>query len=181
MKTGIRSKTAFKNWAVKQYGSKWYNNTQLIETYTHKQLLDIAGIKQKPELSQSELLTKTFTRSDVCYDKVNARSLVEYNGICNNTASRSGRTDAEIKEHCMQGQYAEQYLIDTGLFEDCHLKYHDLVDNNGLITEVKAYSSSGNLNDIADKIRNKKWNKSKRLVTFLVEDDDYYLFEDTIL
>lgn len=94
---------------------------------------------------------------------------------------RRGRSYDELRASVLQGKVAELYLVETGKYKFCDLKYHDLYNQKKQIIEVKAYSSTEILppfviKDIR-KIQSLDWNKSDWYYYFGVFEGVYTLHQ----
>jgi len=113
-----------------------------------------------------------FSKHDINMDEAINRSEAEANRVQANNRSKT-----QIFNHCLQGHIAEQYLLEHG-FEDCDLKYHDVIDENGDITEVKTSWSIDKLQEQYTRIKFATWNNSTRFMGFLIKNGVYTLAID---
>jgi hypothetical protein len=114
---------------------------------------------------------KNFTYEDI-KDKVELERLVEEEAqsIWAQEKNRRGRSFEELKQSTRQGKIAEQWLIENENFTRATVKYHDLVNQQGELVEVKAFSY-GDLYSkfVVDNVQKYKiatWNYSKWYVLF---------------
>jgi len=108
---------------------------------------------------------KDFTQDDI-RDKILLEELVrkEAEIIFNSPKARKKRSYDQIYASVKQGKIAELYLVETGKFKFSDLKWHDLVNSNGEICEIKSYNiSDWNVSFVYDDIRRyrtEKWCQS---------------------
>ena len=175
--TPIRNKNTFPFWAKKFYGRDdfWYDE-RCISTYGKEQLSKTFNI------TYVEVNNKQFNSNNIDKIKVYERALKECKEIIetNNPDAIQERTNNQILDNCIQSQYAEIFLLENG-FTDCKLKYHDVIDQNGLITEVKTSKSKEKLDQEYIKYKNLTWHQSKRMIAFYVENNNYTLYFDKFL
>lgn len=95
--------------------------------------------------------------------------------IYNSPTARQKRTKDEIECRVSQGKVAELYLVENYGYKFTDKKYHDLIDKDGNLTEVKAYTKGISLGDELHRIRTSKWNKSKFFIAFKFENGRYTL------
>ena len=114
---------------------------------------------------------KNFTYEDI-KDKAELERLVEEEAqsIWAQEKNRRGRSFEELKQSTRQGKTAEQWLIENENFIRATVKYHDLVNQQGELVEVKAFSY-GDLYSkfVVDNVQKYKiatWNYSKWYVLF---------------
>lgn len=114
---------------------------------------------------------KNFTYEDI-KDKVELERLVEEEAqsIWAQEKNRRGRSFEELKQSTRQGKITEQWLIENENFTRATVKYHDLVNQQGELVEVKAFSY-GDLYSkfVVDNVQKYKiatWNYSKWYVLF---------------
>lgn len=164
----IASPSGFETWAINEFGEKWFNNQTIIDTYGKEQLSALYGINYpKPVVS--------FNASQVDVQAAERRAKVEYDMItASPNRARDRRSDEKIYEHTLQGHIAEQYLMDAYQMKDCTIKYHDLVDNEGNIVEVKTSNKGEYLDKQYDRISGSNWNKSTRMIGFIVDNNGNY-------
>jgi hypothetical protein len=124
-----------------------------------------------------------FTEDDI-KDKDRLKKMVRKEAlqIFSNPSSRNGRDLETIEFFVKQGKIAELYLIENYQYEEADRKYHDLKDQDGDYTEVKAYN-----NTTASRVpyvekdlvryRNAAWNISKWYMLFNVEEGVYEFIE----
>lgn len=168
----IFSPSGFEYWAKKEYGDDWYNNRDIIKVYSKEQLSALYGFEYPQDI-------KDFKKTDVDMYCANLRAKEEYELILNSkNRYKDNRTDEKIYEHTLQGHIAEQYLIDAYKMQNCNIKYHDLIDNNGKIVEVKTSKNPSNLDIQFERIKSAKWNKSDRMIAFIINGDSYELYFD---
>lgn len=114
---------------------------------------------------------KNFTYEDI-KDKVELERLVEEEAqsIWAQEKNRRGRSFEELKQSTRQGKTAEQWLIENENFTRATVKYHDLVNQQGELVEVKAFSYgdlySKFVVDNVQKYKTATWNYSKWYVLF---------------
>lgn len=112
------------------------------------------------------MMISDFTIEDI-KNKDLLRKLVEEetSQILTNTKSSRGRSSEEIRSSVQQSKVAELYLVENGEYTFSELKYHDLLNKNLEIVEVKAYNSNELLpNSVIKDIRKMQsldWNKSQ--------------------
>lgn len=105
----------------------------------------------------------------------------EANSIYSSLISRHGRSLDDIKFTVRQGKVAELYLIENAGYRESDIKYHDLKDDEGNYTEVKAYDVWNKdapfvQRDIM-KYKNESWCKSKWYMLFRVQHGQYELLD----
>lgn len=114
---------------------------------------------------------KNFTYEDI-KDKVELERLIEEEAqnIWVQPNNRRGRSFEELKDSTRQGKTAEQWLIENENFTRATIKYHDLVNQQGELVEVKAFSYgdlySKFVVDNVQKYKTATWNYSKWYVLF---------------
>lgn len=114
---------------------------------------------------------KNFTYEDI-KDKVELERLIEEEAqnIWVQQNNRRGRSFEELKQSTRQGKTAEQWLIENENFTRATVKYHDLVNQQGELVEVKAFSYgdlySKFVVDNVQKYKTATWNYSKWYVLF---------------
>jgi hypothetical protein len=72
-------------------------------------------------------------------DRLNKMIEEEAIRIHQSDEARNGRSLNQIRESVRQGKVAELYLIENYEYEEAGISWHDLVDPEGIYTEVKAY------------------------------------------
>jgi len=116
-----------------------------------------------------------FSIKDIDTEKAYKRAMFDAtNTIIGPEKYKNGRSDNQIKQDALQGQLAEQYLLDNG-FTDCLEKYHDLYDKNGKIVEIKTSRSKINLENQYNRIKKANWNHSDYIMGFLFKQGIYTL------
>jgi hypothetical protein len=125
-----------------------------------------------------------FTENDIKdKDKLELDIMMESKMIFESPVAARGRTLEQILEHSRQGKIAEQFLIETGEYIRCTKKYHDLVDSEANIVEVKAFSVNDRhapgVKKVINDIKNGDWNHSKYIILFKY-CDGIYSYLDTI-
>jgi hypothetical protein len=171
----IASPTGFETWAINEFGEKWYNNQDIIDTYGKDQISALYGVNYPAPI-------KSFNTKEVDIASAERRAKVEYESILTSpNRVRDRRTDEKIYEHTLQGHIAEQYLMDAYQMKDCDLKYHDLVDKDGNIVEVKTSNKGEHLDKQYDRILGANWNKSTRMISFIVNGDNFEFYFDKML
>lgn len=124
---------------------------------------------------------KIFTENDIL-DKEDLEKRVEIEAlsIWKGKLVR-GRDLDSVKWAVRRGKIAEMYLVETGQFKFSNLKYHDLIDSNGDLVEIKAYevtsSSAPYVQSDLKRIRTEGWNKSKYMLLFQCKNGIYKLLE----
>lgn len=119
-----------------------------------------------------------FTR-DMIKDKVSLDSEVETEtmSIFNSDEANRSRPLDEIRNSVSQGKVAERFLIETGRFRPSQDRWHDLIDINGDLCEVKAYSvndeNAPSVQRDIERIKTEGWNRSKWYILFKYEDGKY--------
>ena len=112
-----------------------------------------------------------FTEADI-KDKERLEQMVEKeaNAIFKSSKGNNGRDLETIKFCVRQGKVAELWLIENRGYEEANKKYHDLVDEDGNYTEVKAYSVDNVdmpfIQKDLKKIRTEGWNTSRWYIVF---------------
>jgi hypothetical protein len=114
---------------------------------------------------------KNFTYEDI-KDKAELERLIEEEAqaIWSQEKNRRGRTYEQLKDSTRQGKVAEHWLIENENFTRATIKYHDLVNSQGDLVEVKAFSY-GDLHskfvvENVQKYKTADWNYSKWYVLF---------------
>jgi hypothetical protein len=106
----------------------------------------------------------------------------EAEAIFSSPAARNGR-DLETIEFCVkQGKIAELYLIENCGYDEADKKWHDLLDETGEYTEVKAYNNVWSkdapfVEKDLRRLKNEGWNFSKWYMLFTVVDGEYELLD----
>ena len=114
---------------------------------------------------------KNFTYEDI-KDKAGLERLIEEEAqnIWAQEKNRRGRSFEELKRSTRQGKIAEQWLIENENFTRATVKYHDLVNQQGELVEVKAFSYgdlySKFVVDNVQKYKTATWNYSKWYILF---------------
>ena len=122
-----------------------------------------------------------FNKNEVNKQDVETRAMEDFHRVMNGP-NQFGRTPPMIMEHCMIGHYAEQYLIDNFNFKNYDKKYHDLIDPDGKVTEIKVYNNSNQLKKQLERIKNANWNSSQRFMGFLHNNQgEYTLYIDVMI
>lgn len=81
-----------------------------------------------------------FTEEDI-RDRERLESMVEEEALqIFSSSGRRGRDLEEVRQNVRQGKIAELFLIENLGYTESDLKYHDLVNREGEIVEVKAYN-----------------------------------------
>lgn len=101
--------------------------------------------------------------------------------IYHSDESNRGRSLDQIFQKVKQGKIAELYLIENFNYSEADILWHDLLDSNGVYTEVKAYSKIWNEHApqvIEDLKRYRKIEKflSKWYILFSVDEKNFYKF-----
>lgn len=121
-----------------------------------------------------------FTIEDI-KNKDLLRKLVEEETSQILTKSSRGRSSEEIRSSVQQSKVAELYLVESGEYTFSELKYHDLLNKDLEIVEVKAYNSNELLPNfvIKDirKMQSSEWNKSQWYYYFGYVDGIYKLHQ----
>lgn len=123
-----------------------------------------------------------FTIEDI-KDKNRLEKMIEKEAkaIHSSEVSRHGRNLDDIKFSVRQGKIAELYLIENHGYKEADIKWHDLKDNDGNYTEVKAYDvwskDAPFVQRDLQRYRNEKWCKSKWYMLFKVKDGQYELLD----
>ena len=107
--------------------------------------------------------------------------------IFNSPKARRNRSLDRIKLDTQQGKAAEIWLTENFNFTLAPDIYHDLIDEDGNLVEVKAYTNIKNseesiwLQDSLNRIRTGGWNKSKYLLLFDYFNEEYTFLEKIII
>jgi hypothetical protein len=105
----------------------------------------------------------------------------EANAIFQSEVARRGRDLETIKFCVKQGKIAELYLIENYNYTESDIKWHDLKDQDGNYTEVKAYDVWSKDAPFVQKdirrYKNESWSKSKWYMLFKFKDGQYELLE----
>jgi hypothetical protein len=123
------------------------------------------------EFTKDSIKKKTLDKeSKVLYD-----DLVESNRQYGNTFH--GRSKEKVLENVIQGLVGEIYLREHHGFQNCTLKYTDVIKDK-LIYEVKSYNNPDQkyIDDIIKKLKaNKKagWYKSDYAIIFAIKNGVY--------
>ena len=118
-----------------------------------------------------------FNKNEVDLTKVEERAMNEAINVM--SGPKAGNRDSDtIMRNCMTGHIAEQWLIDNMDMKDFDEQYHDLIDEDGKIVEVKASVSLKKLQEQYDRIKDATWNHSDRMIGFLVTGDTYEMVID---
>jgi len=123
-----------------------------------------------------------FTESDIKDREFLERAIKqETERLYSTNTTRRNRSKEEIEKVVRQGKVAEVFLIETGKYREAADIYHDLIDENGDRTEVKAYSvMSSNAPHIQNdlyRIRTGNWNHSKWYILFNYNEGVYTFLE----
>ena len=101
--------------------------------------------------------------------------------IYSSPVARHGRELDDIKFSVRQGKIAELYLIENHGYAEADKKWHDLKEDSGEYTEVKAYKVWSKDAPFVQKdlmrLRNEGWNKSKWYMLFKCEHGEYELLD----
>jgi hypothetical protein len=96
-------------------------------------------------------------------------------------AARKGRSLDTIKYAVQQGKVAELYLIENYGYHESDIRWHDLKDEEGNYTEVKAYNVWSKDAPFVQKdikrYKTEKWSKSKWYILFKYEYGSYELLD----
>lgn len=94
--------------------------------------------------------------------------------------ARNNRTLHQIRESVRQGKVAELYLIENYNYKEAGINWHDLIDSEGVYTEVKAYKiwdeHAPQVTKDLKRYRSISKFKSKWYVLFSVDDGNFYKF-----
>lgn len=106
----------------------------------------------------------------------------EAESIFSSESARKGRSLEDIEFTVSQGKTAELYLIENCGYKEADKKWHDLVDDEGIYTEVKAYSNVYSkdatfIQRDLHRYRTSSWNVSKWYILFKYENGIYTLIE----
>ena len=131
----------------------------------------------KPNLEKMQ-----FTESDIKDREFLERAIKqETERLYSSNTTRRNRSKEEIEKVVRQGKVAEVFLIETGKYREAVDIYHDLIDENGDRTEVKAYSvMSSNAPSVQNdlyRIRTGNWNHSKWYILFNYNEGVYTFLE----
>jgi len=123
-----------------------------------------------------------FTESDIKDREFLERAIKqETERLYSTNTTRRNRSKEEIEKVVRQGKVAEVFLIETGKYREAADIYHDLIDENGDRTEVKAYSAmSSNAPHVQNdlyRIRTGNWNHSKWYILFNYNEGVYTFLE----
>jgi hypothetical protein len=168
----IYNPEGFARWAASKFGKNWLTNHELIRLYGAEQI----GRLFDPDYEEPVEVLPDFSTDDFDYDVIKARATEEATAIMENPKN-SHRTEEQIWASCIQGHYAEHYLIVKKGFIDCEDKFHDLIDHDGLITEVKT-GTKKYLDEQFARLKKSSWNRSKRMIAYYVDGKNYYLYFD---
>ena len=101
--------------------------------------------------------------------------------IFNSPLSRRNRDLETIKFSVRQGKVAELYLIENHGYMESNIKWHDLKDQEGNYTEVKAYDVWSKDAPFVQKdihrYKTESWSKSKWYMLFKFKEGQYELLE----
>ena len=122
-----------------------------------------------------------FTIDDI-KDRALLKELIEKEAlrIFQSSAANRGRTYEEIEKTVTQGKVAELFLVESGDYEFSNIKWHDLIDKNGDLIEVKAYSIHNGFDakfvkEDIKKYKTSSWSKAKWYILFSCNDSQYEL------
>lgn len=105
----------------------------------------------------------------------------EASRIYQSDEARLGRTLETIRKKVRQGKIAELMLIEKFGYEEADIMWHDLKNEWGEYTEVKAYSNiwdehAPQVTKDLERYRSNPKFKSKWYILFLVDDRNFYKF-----
>ena len=127
-----------------------------------------------------------FTESDI-KDKVYLEEQIELEAqrLFSSARARRNRTIEEIRVAVRQGKTAEVWLIENQGYQAATDIYHDLVDKDGNLVEVKAYniynSNAPSVQNDLYRIRTGGWNRSKWYVLFQYKNGTYKFLEKILI
>jgi hypothetical protein len=147
------------------------------QSYVDKNILNLPH-----EMPGADLVGVSFTIDDIV-DKEALEVAVEKEAleIYKSETARAGRDLETVKYFVKQGKIAEFWLIENRGHKPAEKKWHDLLDPQGDLVEVKAYDiwskdAPGVQRDIK-KLRTSSWNFSKWYVLFKCKNGVYDFLE----
>jgi len=97
--------------------------------------------------------------------------------IFKSSKANKGRSIETIREKVRQGKTAEVWMIENWGFKAAKDVYHDLIDSEGNLIEVKAYNpyncNTEYIQNVVEKLKSSVWNQSKWLFLFEYDNGTY--------